>query len=120
MVPGAPVVGVETVVDLVMSRYARKQANITLIANKPPRTQRCHTVSLLPFTSRGEDWHDRSMHSRPSKRMLVPQHSLLGRDGVDNLTSHSGHLGGSLGTIEEIVERNRGGTCAARSRRQEI
>jgi hypothetical protein len=49
MEPGIVAVGVGAEVEFVTSTYTRKQANTTLSANKHRRTQRCHTLSLLPF-----------------------------------------------------------------------
>ena len=49
MEPGSVAVGAGTVVELVTIRYVRKQANITLSANKPRRTQRFHTLCLIPI-----------------------------------------------------------------------
>src|SRR5437868_11533519 len=105
MDPGAAAVGVGIVAELVMSRYARKQANTILRANKPPLTQRCHTVSPLPFTQHQYNWHDSSMRIKSSKCMPDPRHGRLG--------------GGGVNKREQSSERYCGVAPSTRSRQQE-
>src|SRR5437868_15339386 len=104
MDPGAAAVGVGIVAELVMSRYARKQANTILRANKPPLTQRCHTVFPLPFTQHQDDWHDSSMRVKSCKRMPEPRHGRLG--------------GGGVNEREQSSKRYRGVAPSTRSRQQ--